>query len=106
MLATIETTLINFLKLNPNSDDCLIDLMGSGDAYQEQVEDTVGERLTEDTTARDGIAVREGQTSAAADEEEDWDFDSSPDKNRLMNVLKTFTMVKEEFNKKFKKIWA
>ncbi|KKK19142.1 hypothetical protein ARAM_001410 [Aspergillus rambellii] len=36
VLATIVTSLENFLKLSPNTDPCLLETMGSGDALEEE----------------------------------------------------------------------
>ncbi|KAE8307925.1 hypothetical protein BDV41DRAFT_568673 [Aspergillus transmontanensis] len=38
VLATIVTSLENFLKLSPNADPDLLDIMGSGDAHEEELD--------------------------------------------------------------------
>ncbi|RMZ45908.1 hypothetical protein AFCA_001133 [Aspergillus flavus] len=38
VLATIVTSLENFLKLSPNTDPDLLDIMGSGDAHEEELD--------------------------------------------------------------------
>lgn len=83
MLATIVTSLSNFMKLTPESDLEMIELQGSGDAAEE----AAGGAGDDPTTVDDaGTPPNDGEG--------------------LMMVLKAFKMLQGDFNEKFKKMWA
>ncbi|KAJ0420584.1 hypothetical protein BJY00DRAFT_313002 [Aspergillus carlsbadensis] len=88
VLATIVTSLENFMKLSPGSDTDLLDAMGcgdgSGDEVDEDVPDAVGRmdgslslplRGQQDTKASVGIAKKPKQSKVA----DNWDDDLSDD---------------------------
>jgi ATP-dependent RNA helicase DDX60 len=131
VLATIVTSLTNFMKLNPYAgDDEFIEVQGLGDREEEQREESALERQEAQTLAaaaaqhqlqqaprrvldRDDEAPavpeswdadeRSAKKKPAADEDE-WDPDV--DGEGLLKVLRAFKMLQTEFNDKFKKMWA
>lgn len=93
VLATIITSLTNFVKPGQNGDLDLIDIQGSGDSYEKAQADA-GQEDSEDSensAEDDGIAAPawEGQGGQS-----------------LLKVLKAFHMLKCEFDTKFKAMWA
>ncbi|KAK3063207.1 hypothetical protein LTS18_002227 [Coniosporium uncinatum] len=91
ILATIITSLSNFMKLSPESDVGLIDVMGSGDAFEDRKDDV-------DVDA-DGGAEQDGDGTGKPA----WQGD---DGRGLLKVLKAFQTLKAEFDETFKKMWA
>jgi ATP-dependent RNA helicase DDX60 len=131
VLATIVTSLSNFMKLNPYADDDMIDLQGSGDAMEEQQDDIAIEKqeaqkvVTEVVAKAEKIAparyadeedtrvvpeswdVAEKKTKPSVDDtEETWDADDDETGEGLLKVLKAFKLLQATFTEKFKKMWA
>lgn len=160
VLATIVTSLKNFMMLSADDELDMIDVMGSGDAHEESEDDKVaavaaaGAALANTPPVGDDSTVKRGQTAqpkkpgrtpkhwnddlveSDSDSESDWkpragrngestdkhgaleaDDDEEDDEESLpawedgaqgglLNVLKAFEMLKEEFDAKFKKMWA
>ncbi|KAI1325090.1 P-loop containing nucleoside triphosphate hydrolase protein [Xylariaceae sp. FL0255] len=123
VLATIVTTLMNYLKLSDSSDAEMTDLMGSGEALEEQRDDIAMEKeeakkakqqaavAAPAATKRAKERVADSWESAANDMELETsglsdDAESKTDGSGLMDVLRAFQLVREEFDAKFKNIWA
>lgn len=152
ILATIVTSLSNFMKLSPDNDMGMAEIMGSGDAAEEKKEDKeVPDDTAADTASREmrGVAgdshgpgagrtgkvelvvgrkkkakVADSWDDEAADYEDDdaddggeeasWDnTDDDSEKpaweeqeGGLLNVLRAFKKLREEFDTKFKVMWA
>jgi superfamily II RNA helicase len=141
-LATIVTSLQNFLGLQAESDLDFIDVRGGGDDVEEDREDKM---LPTDPAAEASFAatastskvppkqelayqpkkkakkkVEEswedemGSDSEESEVEESWDAEDDEDKEPpaweegegLLNVLKAFKALKEDFDTKFKAMWA
>jgi superfamily II RNA helicase len=141
-LATIVTSLQNFLGLQAESDLDFIDVRGGGDDEEENREDKM---LPTDTAAEAAMAttastskvppkqelafqpkkkakkkVEEswedemGSDSEESEVEESWDAEDDDNKEPpaweegegLLNVLKAFKALKEDFDTKFKAMWA
>ena len=97
-LATITTSLSSFLGLATESDLDFIDVRGGGDDEEENREDKM---LPSDT--------------ATEEVEESWDAEDDDEKKEppaweegegLLNVLKAFKALKEDFDTKFRAMWA
>ncbi|KAI9783682.1 MAG: hypothetical protein M1839_003530 [Geoglossum umbratile] len=142
VLATIVTSLTNFLKLDQMEDSDMANLAGQGDVMEEDAEVKAEEasegpsgkpspQLIKGDTLEPGpkpqkkkkqavpdtwegeedIIANEEEAMAAADDES-WDgddadeSDASATEDGLLNVLHAFKMLKEEFDEKFKAMWA
>ncbi|KAL4912359.1 DEAD/DEAH box helicase [Aspergillus aurantiobrunneus] len=154
VLATIVTNLENFMKLSPGTDCEMLEIMGSGDAFEDELDDRVlgaaeGPKQSELPTSSKGrqpvvtAATRSAKTkkTEVADSWED-EISDEDEENRavqsgdnvseksqnnsgssdpllemkdavaviegkgLLQVLQAFRMLKEEFDEKFKAIWA
>lgn len=75
----------------------MLDLVGSGDAFEEQQDDKAIDKGTGQKVENDEKDEEEGG--------DDWDGEKVDEKG-LVNVLKAFTNVKTEFDEKFKRMWA
>jgi len=142
ILATITTSLSNFLGLATESDLDFIDVRGGGDDEEENREDKMlpNDAATEASSTTTGSAnkgpvkqeltiqpkkklkkkVEEswedemGSDSAESEVEESWDAEDDEDKEPpaweegegLLNVLKAFKALKEDFDTKFRAMWA
>jgi hypothetical protein len=91
VLATIVTSLMNFMNLNPDSDGDMTDVQGSGDA----VEEAAGVKVE----TQPGVVEEDGPESSAPA----WELDEG---QGLMKVLQAFKLLKEEFDGKFKVMWS
>jgi superfamily II RNA helicase len=141
-LATIVTSLQNFLGLQAESDLDFIDVRGGGDDEEENREDKMlpADAATEASTATAASSskvppkqelafqpkkkakkkVEEswedemGSDSEESEVEESWDAEDDEDKEPpaweegegLLNVLKAFKALKEDFDTKFRAMWA
>lgn len=115
------------MKLSPTSDADMIDVMGSGDAREEQEDDKAIEKQEAQKAAPGREEAKEKPTEVldeSNDVPDSWDTsapsntaavgrDQSPStsenvekENGLPKVLKAFELLQEEFNEKFKKMWA
>ncbi|KAF4635733.1 hypothetical protein G7Y89_g2365 [Cudoniella acicularis] len=107
VLATIVTSLTNFMKLSPKSDVDMIDIMGSGDANEEQQDDKAINMQDAQNSGCGDEKEQEGSKLLEAEDDDDFsDYVDSKDDSEFINVLKAFKIVQEEFNEKFKKMWA
>ncbi|KAF2437131.1 P-loop containing nucleoside triphosphate hydrolase protein [Tothia fuscella] len=89
VLATIVTSLMNFMKLNPDSEGDMTEVQGGGDASEE----AAGIKKEQEPGVAD-----DGEIDSAA-----WKLD---DGEGLMKVLQAFKLLKEEFDLKFKVMWS
>ncbi|KAL3478688.1 hypothetical protein BJX99DRAFT_269117 [Aspergillus californicus] len=147
VLATIITSLENFMKLSPGVDPDMLETMGGGDLLEEELEDkviraadaplklpipaargqpsapinrsvkvkkTLVAENWDDSSSGDGEDDEEHRTSEAGGDKESQspktmtssDTDADLKDQGLLQVLKAFKMLQEEFNIKFKAIWA
>jgi hypothetical protein len=141
VLATIVTSLSNFMNLGSDSDLDFIDIRGGGDEAEEDREDKflptdAASEITNlsGTTLASGngptkqdlpIQVKKKKTkvmdsweddaeeSESDDVEEDWDAEDADQEppaweegKGLLDVLKTFKALKEDFDTKFRTMWA
>ncbi|TQW11334.1 DEAD/DEAH box helicase [Cordyceps javanica] len=142
VLATIVTSLQNFVSLDVHADDAaMMDVQDAGDAMQERRDDTLdGETAPSnngagvvdsamraaakqtnkrakaskkkpeldswtDDTSDSGSAVESSTDSSVHDDDDDDDWESNED-GSLTQVLGAFRLLQEEFDVKFRKIWA
>jgi superfamily II RNA helicase len=141
-LATITTSLSNFLGLATESDLDFIDVRGGGDDEEENREDkmlpsdTATEASSATTASSSKVPPKQelafapkkkvkkkveeswedemGSSSSESEVEESWDAEDDDDKEPpaweegegLLNVLKAFKALKEDFDTKFKAMWA
>lgn len=97
VLATINTSLTNFMKFSAGSDTDMIDVMGGGDAFEEeQLDKSIRERKTEENDGEGPETPSEASPPA-------WETDGG---KGLLHVLKAFRALADEFNEKFKSMWA
>lgn len=140
-LATITTSLSNFLGLGSESDLDFIEVRGGGDDEEENREDKLlPTDSTTETAAANNSATNKGPTrqelsiqpkkkakkvvaeswddededseQSESEVEDEWDAADGQDPpaweegEGLLNVLKAFKALKEEFDTKFKAMWA
>jgi ATP-dependent RNA helicase DDX60 len=139
VLATIVTSLTNFLKLEQIEDGDMANLAGQGDTMEEEA-DVAAEVAAEGPSNMPSSGISKGDTEelgkksqkkkkqvvpdtweveedviaseekAAGDEELYDDYseesDASSTEDSILNVLHAFKMLKEEFDEKFKAMWA
>ncbi|KAE9979379.1 hypothetical protein EG327_007041 [Venturia inaequalis] len=112
VLATIVTSLSNFMKLTPDSDMDMIDLQGSGDKVEEAAgSDTDSDAESEhsgvssvDYDDASTLPTSVGGTSVADGEGvPSWASDNGAG---MKKILKAFKMLQAEYNAKFMKMWA
>ncbi|KAL5115616.1 hypothetical protein ACEQ8H_006503 [Pleosporales sp. CAS-2024a] len=141
VLATIVTSLSNFMKLGSDSDLDFIDIRGGGDEGEEEKEDKFlpndaasevtnlsGTTIVSGSGAvRQELAIQvkkkkakvmeswddEDEESSEEDVDEDWDAGDGEQEAPaweegagLLNVLKAFKALKEDFDTKFRTMWA
>ncbi|KAI3317689.1 P-loop containing nucleoside triphosphate hydrolase protein [Xylariaceae sp. AK1471] len=131
VLATVVTSLMNYMKLSPAADADMTDLMGTGEALEEQRDDVANDKEEAKKATLNQAATPAAPNRAKARVAESWvtaadamDLDNTPAKSMdskvndpdsleaetdgsgLMNVLLAFQHVKTEFDAKFKAIWA
>jgi hypothetical protein len=102
VLATIITTLTNFIKPASVSEVDATDLKGSGDLHEESEDDKM-------TIESDDIAGQKGNHSPPAnvwDDEDDEIREWNDVDIRLPKVLQAFLCLKGDFDGKFKQMWA
>jgi hypothetical protein len=92
VLATVSATIENFTKASPSGDADMIDVMGGGDAFEEQ-------RGDEEPDQEIGAATPtlDGEPVPA--------FNAEGGEGLLL-VLKAFKLLASEFNTKFKATWS
>ena len=97
VLATINTSLTNFMKFSAGRDTDMIDVMGGGDAFEEeQLDKSIRERKPEENDGEGPETPSEASPPA-------WETDGG---KGLLHVLKAFRALADEFNEKFKSMWA
>ncbi|RDW76742.1 putative DEAD/DEAH box helicase [Aspergillus mulundensis] len=154
VLATIVTSLENFMKLSPGLDPDLLETMGSGDTLEDDLDDELLEMSGSGNSFKASLPQRPHTTNTSATASrkqklkkskvadswddswsDDSDLNDNPDQSSkdtpqsqqfkgpsngqenddsdaflegegLLQVLKAFRMLREEFNAKFKAIWA
>jgi hypothetical protein len=102
VLATIITTLTNFIKPTSASEADATDLKGSGDLHEDSEDDKM-------TIESDGIAGQKGNyppSSSVWNNEDDEIEEWSCGDMRLPKVRRAFLCLKGDFDGKFKQIWA
>jgi ATP-dependent RNA helicase DDX60 len=101
VLATIVTSLTNFIRPGQNGDMDMIDIQGGGDLY-ESAQAEVG---------LEGVDDESGGNSSGEDDEgiatapPAWKIQGGGHQS-LLKVLQAFQMLKTEFDAKFKAMWA
>ncbi|KGQ09019.1 putative helicase [Beauveria bassiana D1-5] len=135
ILATIVTSLENFVRLDIHTDDAaMMDVQDAGDVMLERCDEMVDEDKALSNGAEKGSSARAAakqRTSAVASKKkvelDSWEDDVSNDDSapesptelpldgdswqdqgdgNLLQVLKAFRMLQEEFETKFRKEWA
>lgn len=144
VLATIITSLMNFMKLKPANDMDMLEVMGNLDAVEEAEDDSVAASEAdskvdsviadastqpqkpvinkkkakdldswEDAADIEDTADRKSAARKAAEEKEELKsalegaaWEGQDGERGLLRVLKTFQKLQEEFNVKFKAMWA
>ncbi|KAM0740450.1 hypothetical protein ACQRIT_005634 [Beauveria bassiana] len=136
ILATIVTSLENFVRLDVHTDDAaMMDVQDAGDVMLERCDEMVEQDKALSNGAEKGsparAAARQTRTSAAASKKkvelDSWEDDVSNDDSasesptelpldedswqdrgdgNLLQVLRAFRMLQEEFETKFRKEWA
>jgi hypothetical protein len=127
VLATIVTSLALHLGLGNNADPEMLDIMGSGDAAENDADAEIADEIIVETPAiRAPVAAQpvkkskkvvddwdagedalvaeedylknEGQNGTSASDPEEYE--------KLVNVYRAFKKLKNEFDEKFRAIWA
>jgi hypothetical protein len=141
VLATIVTSLSNFMKLGSDSDLDFIDIRGGGDEGEEEKEDKfLPNDAASEVTNLSGTTLASGsgivkqempiqvkkkkakvmdswedddEESSEEEVEDEWDADEGEGEAPaweegagLLNVLKAFKALKEDFDTKFRTMWA
>ena len=129
VLATIATSLALYLGLGNDSDPEMLDIMGTGDAAENEADEQDAAAIIPETTAatrstttqqpvirkskkvvddwdagEDALVAEENALKRAALEVVSASDEEEYDK--LMNVYKAFRKLKTEFDSKFMAIWA
>ncbi|KAH8601965.1 hypothetical protein B0O99DRAFT_607849 [Bisporella sp. PMI_857] len=129
VLATISTSLAQYLGLGYESDSEMLEVMGSGDAAENDTDEKIAEvtilaevpsnkftspqpptvikkkKLAEDWDASEDALAEEDAYHKSQSSKGPVATDSE-EFNRLMNVYKAFKKLKADFDGKFKLIWA
>lgn len=130
VLATIATSLALHLGLNDSSDPEMLDVMGSGDAAENDADAEVAETLVSDPSVTSTKSNAPAQPTFVKKKKvvDDWDagedalvaeeeylkgegvngmgVSDDEEYDKLMNVYKAFRKLKTEFDEKFRVIWA
>jgi hypothetical protein len=129
VLATIATSLALYLGLGSDSDPEMLDVMGSGDAAENEAdEETAAAAVPDVPTTKAATATQYMPPKKSKKVVDDWDagedaivaeenFLNSEEMkgtgatddeeyDKLMNVYKAFRKLKAEFDEKFRAIWA
>ncbi|KAF2144344.1 uncharacterized protein K452DRAFT_223784 [Aplosporella prunicola CBS 121167] len=131
VLATIITSLTNFIKADLDADDDALNAMGGGDAHEEEVEDCLYEMDAAPTEQKKALPVHTKVVRKKV--VDNWDDDGEEDGadlppkasgssegyssegdfkspawegSSLLDVLYAFKKLADEFNDKFKVMWA
>ncbi|CAG8978987.1 hypothetical protein HYALB_00011031 [Hymenoscyphus albidus] len=128
VLATIATSLALYLGMGSDSDPEMLDVMGSGDALENDGDFKVADKTEPEVAAKIGQPPVPPPTIKKKKIADDWDASedamgaeedflkknkengggiSDPEEyERLMNVYKAFRELKKQFDEKFRAIWA
>ncbi|MCJ1475667.1 hypothetical protein MMC13_004330 [Lambiella insularis] len=136
VLATITTSLANFLKVEPIDDGEMLDIVGQGDAMEENMDaeeesDAPAQRAAKSEKPKAAlptpssshkakkvvldswedepevpVAKEGGSYDLGEDDDDSSASDGASSEEGLMDVLTAFQMLKAEFDEKFKAMWA
>jgi ATP-dependent RNA helicase DDX60 len=128
VLATITTSLALYLGLDSEADPEMLDIMGSGDAAENDADEEVAAKTEPEPVARSNAPTQAAPVRKSKKVADDWgasedamvaeeDYLKSEGLNgtgatddeeydKLMNVYKGFRKLKTEFDEKFRAIWA
>ena len=128
VLATIATSLALYLGLDSDADPEMLDIMGSGDAAENDADEEVAAKTEPEPVARSNAPTQAAPIRKSKKVADDWgasedamvaeeDYLKSDGLNgtgatddeeydKLMNVYKAFRKLKTEFDEKFRAIWA
>lgn len=130
VLATIKTSLANFLGLGLDTDADMLDVMGGGDVAENDDDEKLADDLESGRAPIVGSTPTSGQqvTTRRKKVADDWDKEEDKlveaaenaslgdeegktgsdeeDYQELLQVYKAFTMLKKEFDDKFREMWA
>jgi ATP-dependent RNA helicase DDX60 len=129
VLATIATSLALYLGLGSDSDPEMLDVMGSGDAAENEAdEETAAAAVPDVPTTKAATATQYMPPKKSKKVVDDWDAGEDAivaeenflkseemkgtgatddeEYDKLMNVYKAFRKLKTEFDEKFRAIWA
>jgi len=128
VLATIATSLALYLGLDSDADPEMLDIMGSGDAAENDADEEVAAKTEPEPAARSNAPAQAAPVRKSKKVADDWgasedamvaeeDYLKSEGLNgtgatddeeydKLMNVYKAFRKLKTEFDEKFRAIWA
>jgi hypothetical protein len=94
VLATIITSITNFISASPGTDVNMADVMGSAEMMENQHDDAFDQSGDE--------TVPGVEESSSADTRPAWEQDGGG----LVKVLKAFQLLSDDFNAKFHAMWA
>lgn len=112
VLATIVTSLLNFMKVQPMDDAEMTNISGQGDVMEEGADD---EEERDGPRLNASEKVKEEAAAGAFGEEEEDETDAdgytssssgSFQQEGLLDVLVAMQMLQAEFDRKFKAMWA
>jgi hypothetical protein len=129
VLATITTSLALYLGLGDSNDPEMLDVMGSGDAAENDADEQMAEATVVETTLfKPGAAAAPALVRKSKKVVDDWDAGEDAlvaeedylksegskatgatdgeEYEKLMDVYKAFRKLKAEFDEKFRAIWA
>lgn len=133
VLATVSTSLALYLGLGNADDPEMLDVMGSGDAAENEQDEEVAAATVSDTASTTSRSTTATQSTSAETRKkkkvvDDWDagedalvaeeeylateeakgeaVTDDEEYEKLMKVYKAFRKLKTEFDEKFRAIWA
>lgn len=108
VLATIVTSLSNFMKLTPDSDMDMIDLQGSGDKVEEAAGSDTDSDAESEHSGESSVEYDDASTlpTSVGDTESSVPSWASDNGAGMRKILKAFKMLQADYNAKFLKMWA
>jgi hypothetical protein len=129
VLATIATSIALHLGLGTDADPEMLDVMGSGDAAENDADEEIAAATVPDAPAKTGSAIQiAAPVKKSKKVVDDWDAGEDAmvaaedylkseglngtgatddeEYDKLMNVYKAFRKLKTEFDEKFRAIWS
>jgi hypothetical protein len=129
VLATIATSIALHLGLGVDADPEMLDVMGSGDAAENDADEEIAAATVSDAPAKSTAAAQSAvPVKKSKKVVDDWDAGEDAivaeenylkseglngtgatddeEYDKLMNVYKAFKKLKTEFDEKFRAIWA